>query len=331
MKSEPTNPVVYDTPKPGGRAGVEPDANSTAADRHRPTPRRDFKSETAKAKSETVSVLQSPTDAVLTVQEALSLSVPTLGDGIDAAREYIGKVHPVVHNTESSLTELVARIGTILLGFRNSEYGAHGNWEPFLKETFPLSSRTARNYMSVALETTADERAGKRITEVYEMIGVIKRSGERANSRFLVELEVVEDFGRSCIEHIHGIATRFEKAVEPYDGTNRDIGGYITLSSDALQEQLDTCIAAAETSKKSIATVAASRAPEGARFVAEELDDGLHENDISMWSGLPEGKVDDGKDIAGLPCCDKEAIMAGLGRSGGKCRECGKKVNARKR
>ena len=307
------------------------EAKSRAVDSPNPAPRRKYKSAKAKAKSETVSDLKSATDATLTIQQALDLSPPTLGDGIEAARDYINKVHPVIRNAEGSLTELVARIGTILLAYRNSEHGAYGKWEPFLEQNFPLSKRTARNYMSVALETTPEERAGKPVTEVYEMIGVVKRPGEKANSRFLARLEEVQDFARSCVEHIHGIATRFENAVEPYDGANRDIGGYIAFSCDTLREQLDTCIAAAKTVKKSVAMLAESKAPDGTRFVGEELHPGPDEHDTSVWSDLPEGTIDDGTNIMDLPCCEKEAIMSGLGRSDGKCRECGKKMKARKR
>ena len=227
-----------------------------------PPPRRDYRSAKAKAKTETVSDLKLATDAILTIQQALDLSVPTFGEGIEAAGDYIKKVYPVIQKTEGDLTELVARIGTILLAYRNSEHGAYGKWEPFLDVNFPLSHRTARNYMSVALETTAEQRAGKGITKVYEEIGVIKRPGEKAKSRFLAQLEGVEDFAHSCIENIHGIAKRFEDAVEPYDGTNRDIGGYITLSCDALRDQLDICIAAVKTVKKTVATLAESKAPE---------------------------------------------------------------------
>ncbi len=292
--------------------------------------RRKYKSAKAKAKSETVSDLKSATDATLTIQQALGLTPPAFGDGIDAARDYITKVHPVIEKTEGNLTELVARIGTILLAYRNSEHGAHGKWGPFLDKHFPLSERTARNYMAVAMETTAEQRAGKGITDVYAMIGVVKRPGEKAISRFLAQLEEVQDFAGSCVEQIHGIAKRFEDAVAPYDGANRDIGGYIAFSCNALRDQLDTCIAAARTVKKSVATLAGSKAPEGTRFVAEELDDGLHEHDTSMWPDLPEGTADDGTYIADLPCCDKEAIMSGLGKSEGKCRECGKTIKARK-
>lgn len=185
--------------------------------------------------------------------------------------------------------------------------------------------------MSVALETTPEQRAGKRITKVYEEIGVVTRPGKKANSRFLARLEEVEDFAGSCVEHIHGIAKRFEDAVEPYDGANRDIGGYISFSCTALRGQLDTCIAAAKTVKKALATLAESKAPDGTRFVAEELDDGLQEHDVSVWSELPEGTAADGTSIADLPCCEKEEIMAGIGKSGGRCRVCGKKIKARKK
>lgn len=333
MKKDLTNPEVYCAAEsePATETETAPDAKSPAADRPKPAPRRNYKSAKAKAKSETVSDLKSASGRTLTIQQALDLSPPTLGDGIDAARDYITKVHPVIEKTEGNLTELVARIGTILLAYRNSEHGAHGKWESFLEANFPLSKRTARNYMALALETTPEQRTGKGLTDVYEEIGVVTRPGRKASHRFLARLEDVEDFARTCIEHIHGIATRFEDAVEPYDGANRDIGGYISLSCNALRDQLDTCIAAAKTVKKSVATLAESKAPDGRRFVAEELDNGLHEHDSSVWSDLPDGVTGDGTDIMDLPCCEKEAIMAGLARSEGKCRECGKKIKARKK
>lgn len=283
-------------------------------------------SSVAESKSANVSDSKPASDDSLTISEALELTIPTVDDGIAAARNYVGKIHPLIKQTEGSLTELVARIGMILLAYRNSDHGAHGKWGRFLKDNFPLSERTARNYMQVALETTAEDRAGKQISEVYEMIGVISRPGERVKSRFLAQLDKVEESARSCVEHVHKIATEFEQAIDPYDGSNRDIGGHIALRASALTEQLDLCVAAAETAQNSIAAAAASKAPQGEQYIEEEVGSEQVRHKKELWADLPEGTTEQGKALDELACCEKEAVMQGIGKSSGKCRECGKKI-----
>lgn len=298
-------------------------AKSLVADRPKPASRRSYKSAKAKAKSETVSDLKSATDATLTIQQALALSPPQLGDGIEAARDYISKVHPVIQKTERDLTELVARIGTILLAYRNSEHGAYGKWEAFLDDNFPLSKRTARNYMSVALETTPEQRAGKGITEVYEEIGVVTRPGKPAKTRFLAAMDKVVGQASSEREAVHKIAEAFESAVSPYNGSNRDIGAFIHEYANQIRTEMTQIREATTLVSESVQTIAAAAAPNGATFHAEGLGEvRKHAN----WSEFPEGSTIDDKQPEEMTCCDREAVMASINKSSGACRECGLKV-----
>jgi len=288
-----------------------------------PHKRRNKKSEIVESKSETVSELKSATTTSLSVQEALELPVPTIEDGLALAKQYIAQVDDLIERTECDLTELVARIGTVLLAYRKSEHGSYGKWEAFINANFSFSVRTARNYMSLALETTPEQRAGKGLTEVYEEIGVVTRPGEVAKTRFLATLEKVEKQASAAIEGVHKVAEAFENAVSPYNGSNRDIGTMIHEYANHIATQMKQCQEAATLVSNSVQTIAGTTSPEGAAFHAEGLEAVRQRAD---WSEYPEGTTIDEKQPEEMTCCDREAVMAFINKSTGACRECGRKV-----
>lgn len=130
-------------------------------------------------------------ESVSELERALAEQPPADDAPVPTAVKYVRRLYDAEQTVSRRVALIQYRMGHALLRIRRQV--KHGGWTKFVEENFPFTTRTAFNYIQLAVSVTEDDARRESVTTLYEKAGIIPLQGHHRRIPLFQEFNAITD------------------------------------------------------------------------------------------------------------------------------------------